>query len=212
MSLRETKSRAAIAQQSYRRIVMRILAPCLVVLSLTLVACAGFFGGGEEQNTPVEPTRMSLPEFLKTALTPDGLTQRERMARTLSLNDKKVVIEAPGGGTIEGSYYAETAEVGGASAPKTVYTGRVGVRIAENGRPPDASGDALIRAIDSTPGMKLTKISAAEPGQTVDYYLLECEGREKAALTFNRDEFSRDLSLRYDLPAMEPETTEKLGR
>lgn len=165
--------------------------------------------------------KMTLPEFLKEAMNPDGLSMKERRARANKLAGKKVDLILPEGcapirGGFEHHYTAEIYYKNNRIYERNKkYTGNVDITYDfDNSNPPwDCPIEKLIKSINAFPGMKLIKLGEAHGERhTQELYRLECKGRMPVILLFEDDTFFRELWLDHELATNKKELQKIIGK
>lgn len=192
-------------KQNYRKIVWLVFAICLFVGNQAI-------GAGKAVDIHL-PVSMSLVEFLKTAMTPAGLTQKEKLARVKALADKKITVILPDKlGSFTGWFEPDrTYQIyykNNRYYEKNVkYTGNLEINHDGPSQFWNLPQDLLIKSIKADPDMNLVKLGAWGNRHILDYYRLECKGRLPAVLYWEPVNgegggpmIVRDLTFSYSMP------------
>lgn len=192
--------------------------------SITARSISNYIAEGLSGKKRTSSESLTLAAFLKSALTPNGLSMNERLRRARSMEGKAVTIILPDNlGRTSGSYSAEyTAQ---AYIQNSRYyeknrqdTGNVNISFGEPSIEWNLPVSSFIKYIKSEPDLKLVKIGMGGSKHIYEYYRFESNGYipavlywEPVVVTSGGIPIIRELTLSHSLPTTRKALQKELG-
>ncbi len=154
----------------YPKIVWLVFVICLLMGNQAM-------GAGKAANVSL-PENMTFLEFLKTAMTPTGLNQQQKMARVNALANKKITVILPDNqGSFTGVYEpTRTVEIYYQNnryyEKNEKLTGYLNINYYGNSEEWNLSPDQIIKSIAADPDMKLANLGTWGNKHPFAYYRL----------------------------------------